>query len=94
MSNKNNIVIPREGRAAHPAWVWLGARRGPSRGTCGSLASLRCQKQPQILRLRARPTRKTSGPESLCGRSAQDDILKFMNNPAEGPHYPFKDAGL
>jgi hypothetical protein len=55
---------------------------------------LRCQKQPQILRLRARPTRKTSGPESLCGRSAQDDILKFMNSPAEGPHYPFKDACL
>ncbi len=29
--------------------------------------------QPQILRLRARPTRNSSGSEILCGRSAQDD---------------------
>src|ERR1035437_387128 len=48
---------------------------------------LACE-QPQILRLRARPTRKRSGSESLCGRFAQDDILKFMNNPGSGPHYP------
>src|ERR1039458_8452984 len=48
------------------------------------------REQPQILRLRARPTRKRSGSESLCGRFAQDDILKFMNNPGPGLHYPCK----
>ncbi len=36
-------------------------------------AGLRGAKKPQILRLRARPTRKKSGSERLCGRSAQDD---------------------
>src|SRR5664279_6307702 len=54
---------------------------------------LACE-QPQILRLRARPTRKRSGSESLCGRFAQDDILKFMNHPDEGPHYPHTRDGL
>jgi len=34
-----------------------------------------------VLRLRARPTRKSSGSEILCGRGAQDDSFKFMNNP-------------
>jgi len=27
-------------------------------------------------------SRKSSGSEILCGRAAQDDISKFMNNPA------------
>src|SRR5664280_325846 len=35
-----------------------------------------------VLRLRARPTRKRGGSEILCGRSAQDDTSRFMNNPA------------
>src|ERR1035437_9285929 len=53
-----------------------------SRGICGSPVRLRRREQPQILRLRARPTRKSRGSEILCGRFAQDDIFKFMNNPA------------
>src|SRR5664279_1678984 len=85
---EQTIILSSRGRAApktHPACVWLDALRGPSRGICGSLVSLRRREQPQILRLRARPTRKRSGSESLCGRFAQDDIIKFMNNPDSGP---------
>jgi hypothetical protein len=58
------------------------------------------REKPQILRLRARPTRtitqraqrrrssgtpKSSGSEILCGRFAQDDIFKFRNNAGEEP---------
>jgi hypothetical protein len=35
-------------------------------------------KQTQILRLRARPTRKGSGSERPGGRYAQDDIIKVI----------------
>ena len=31
-----------------------------------------------VLRLRSRPTRKSSGSELLCGRSAQDDTFSFF----------------
>src|SRR5664279_1648649 len=44
---------------------------------------------------RAHPTRKRSGSESLCGRFAQDDILKFMNNPGLRLHYPrYNHSGI
>jgi hypothetical protein len=38
----------------------------------------------QILRLRARPTRKTSGSEEQGGHSAQDDSSVFVSNPGKG----------
>jgi hypothetical protein len=41
-------------------------------------------KNHQILRLRARPTRKTSGSEKQGAHSAQDDNSVFMNNPGQG----------
>ena len=49
--------------------------------------------QPRILRLRARPTRNSSGSEILCGRSAQDDNSMFRNN-AVLAHHLFEFQGI
>src|SRR5208283_5707554 len=72
------FVIPSKGQPrTHPARFWLDALAGPSRGTCCSaVQGQRETRQQQVLRLRARPTRKISGSEKPRGRFAQDDKRK------------------
>jgi len=60
---------------------WLGRVEGPA---FHHVQRHRKPGQQQILRLRARATRKRSGPEKPRGRFAQDDSTKIaavMNNP-------------
>src|SRR5208283_1916018 len=72
-------VIPSEGQPQNASSLLLAGCAGwaESRDLLFTCPTHRKSTQQQILRLRARPTRKTSGREQPRGRCAQDDSIKI-----------------